>query len=70
MANLVTANSAIPGKMDTFTPFNGQPASNGSGSQGEGGSQGGMPTMAPNGQGAGDNGNNFQGGDASRQTLW
>jgi hypothetical protein len=55
--------------MDNFTPFNGQPASNGSGSQGDGGSQGGMPPLPPNGQAGGDNGN-FQGGDASRQTLW
>ncbi|KAH6648246.1 hypothetical protein BKA67DRAFT_357676 [Truncatella angustata] len=56
--------------MDNFTPFNGQPPSNGSGSQGDGGSQGGMPPMPPNGQGGGDNAGSFQGGDASRQTLW
>jgi hypothetical protein len=55
--------------MDNFTSFNGKPASNGSGSQGDGASQGGLP-LPPNGaQGAGENPGSFS-GDPARQTLW
>ncbi|KAI1849214.1 hypothetical protein JX266_005175 [Neoarthrinium moseri] len=56
--------------MDNFTPYNGQPPSNGSGSQGDGASQGGMPPLPPNGQGGGDAAGGFGGSDPARQTLW
>ncbi|KAI0125449.1 hypothetical protein BJ170DRAFT_596704 [Xylariales sp. AK1849] len=57
--------------MDQYNPFQGKPASNGSGSQAEGGSQGpGLPPMAPNGQGGGDAVGGFASGDTARQTLW
>ncbi|KAI0200251.1 RNA-binding domain-containing protein [Astrocystis sublimbata] len=52
--------------MDGFNAFNGQPASNGSGSQGDNGSQGLPPT---NGQNAGEIAPGFQ-NDSARQTLW
>ena len=65
--------------MDNYTPFAGapgKPPSNGSGSQGDGGSQGaGAPGVPPSGLAmASANGQPTEGdfptGDSARQTLW
>lgn len=62
--------------MDAFNSFNGQPASNGSGSQGDAGSQGApgvnpasMPIPPANGQAGGEIAPSYQ-SDSARQTLW
>lgn len=62
--------------MDGFSPYNGNPPSNGSGSQGDSASQGapgvppaGLPMAPTNGQGAGDVAPAFQ-NETARQTLW
>ncbi|KAI1456570.1 RNA-binding domain-containing protein [Annulohypoxylon moriforme] len=65
--------------MDTFNSYNGKPPSNGSGSQGDVGSQGagvapgvpqpGLPLAPTNGQAGGDMAQNFS-SDSARQTLW
>ncbi|KAI0396244.1 RNA-binding domain-containing protein [Xylariaceae sp. FL0594] len=62
--------------MDGFSPYNGNPPSNGSGSQGDSTNQGapgvpptGLPMAPTNGQGAGDVAPAFQ-NETARQTLW
>ncbi|KAI1810987.1 RNA-binding domain-containing protein [Poronia punctata] len=62
--------------MEGYGPYNGNPPSNGSGSQAEATPQGGpgvpptgLPMAPTNGQGAVDMGANFQ-NDSARQTLW
>ncbi|EMR68121.1 putative mrna binding post-transcriptional regulator protein [Eutypa lata UCREL1] len=64
--------------MDQYNSFPGKSTSNGSGSQGDAGSQGagapgvpptGLP-IAPNGQGGGDVAPGYPTGDSARQTLW
>ncbi|KAH9908972.1 hypothetical protein F4778DRAFT_206212 [Xylariomycetidae sp. FL2044] len=62
--------------MDAFNPYSGKPASNGSGSQVDAGSQGaagvpptGLPVAPTNGQNGGDVNQGYS-SDAARQTLW
>ncbi|KAI1336957.1 hypothetical protein F5Y15DRAFT_192082 [Xylariaceae sp. FL0016] len=61
--------------MDSFGPYNGNPPSNGSGSQGDaaaaapGVAPSGVPMAPANGQGGGDNVNAYP-SDSARQTLW
>ena len=66
-------------KMESFNAFPGKPTSNGSGSQGDAGSQaagapgvaaGGLPIPPPNGQGGGDVASGYPSNDSARQTLW
>ena len=63
-----------------FNAFPGKPTSNGSGSQGDAGSQAaaggpgvagtGLPIPAPNGQGGADVASGYPSNDSARQTLW
>lgn len=67
-------------EMESFNAFPGKPTSNGSGSQGDAGSQAaagapgvataGLPIPPPNGQGGNDVAPGYPSNDSARQTLW